>query len=83
MMMVLGFLSSVIMARILKSSGVGIFTVVTLVPAMAVSIISMGLDSANTYMIGRKKYVIKEVFSSCIPLILLLTILAKLDHYIK
>lgn len=69
-----GFITSIIIARTLKTNGLGIYTIVTLVPSIAASIISLGFDTANTYLVGKNKYTTTEVISNALSISLILII---------
>ncbi|RUA17744.1 MAG: hypothetical protein DSY55_01575, partial [Clostridia bacterium] len=58
---VLGLIVSVILARVLGRSGVGIVTLTLLFPTMIVTFVNFGVPSATVYLLGSRKYTISEV----------------------
>ncbi|MHB1041651.1 MAG: flippase [Eubacteriales bacterium] len=53
---VLGIVSTVLIARTLGPGGKGAYTILTLVPAMLALLGNLGIDIANIYLGGSKKY---------------------------
>ncbi|MDD5529614.1 MAG: oligosaccharide flippase family protein [bacterium] len=68
----------VVIARVLGPEGKGTLKLLTLVPMMIAGFATMGIDVANVYFIGKKKYDIQSIVSNsifialCISLIILL-----------
>jgi len=59
---ILGIGSSIIITRILKPEGKGIYSLAILFPTLLISLINVGIGPASVFYIGRKKYSSKEVF---------------------
>lgn len=57
----LASVTSIIIARSLGPSGKGIYSLAIMIPAMAATLISMGIDFSNMYFIGKKKYPIGSI----------------------
>jgi O-antigen/teichoic acid export membrane protein len=60
----LNLISGILIARILGPSGKGIYTMVILIPTMAIMLGNMGIDSANIHFVGKKKYALKDIISN-------------------
>ena len=72
----LGFITSIILARILGPTGKGIYALIILIPALMLKLGSLGIEAANVYFTGSKRYKIKDIVSnSLLSSILLSTIL--------
>jgi O-antigen/teichoic acid export membrane protein len=67
----LGLLTGVILARSLGPEGKGIFTIITLIPALFVMLGNFGLSQSSTYFLGQRKYTEEEVFNNLMTWILL------------
>lgn len=53
---IFSFVTGVIISRTLGPSGKGIYSIATMIPAMAALLINLGLNSSNIYYIGKKTY---------------------------
>ena len=61
---VLGLITSVILARVLGPAGKGIYALIILIPAVMLKLGSLGIEAANVYFTGSKKYKIKDIVSN-------------------
>jgi len=66
--LVLGFAVSIILARSLGKSGVGVFTLVLLFSTLTTTFVSFGTPAATTYLLGSKKYTLSETLSNTISI---------------
>jgi O-antigen/teichoic acid export membrane protein len=65
--LVFGFIVSVILARTLGKSGVGVLTLVLLFPSMTVTFVNFGVPAATVYLVGSRKYTLSEaVFNNLV-----------------
>lgn len=79
MIFALGFVASIILARVLGPGGKGIYALIVLVPALMLKLGSLGIEAANVYFTGSKQYGIKDIVSnSLFSSILLSSILISL-----
>ena len=60
----LGFVASIILARVLGPEGKGIYALIVLVPALMLNLGSLGIEVANVYFTGSKQYQIKDIVSN-------------------
>ena len=60
----LGFVASIILARVLGPGGKGIYALIVLVPALMLKLGSLGIEAANVYLAGSKQYGIKDIISN-------------------
>jgi len=75
----LGFVVSIILARVLGPGGKGIYTLIVIIPAIMLKLGSLGIEAANVYFTGSKQYGIKDIVSnSLLSGILLSSILISL-----
>lgn len=75
----LGFAASIILARVLGPEGKGIYALIILIPALMLKLGSLGIEAANVYFTGSKRYEIKDIVSnSLLSSILLGSILISL-----
>jgi O-antigen/teichoic acid export membrane protein len=65
---VFGFVGLIILARILGPEGKGIYSLVLLIPGIMITFGSFGIESANVYFVGSKKYNIQDVVSNSLIL---------------
>lgn len=65
----------IVIARFYGSEGNGVFALVLLLPNLLVSLLTMGLESANVYLLGSKKVQFNEVFFSNVFFALLITLI--------
>jgi len=72
----LGFVSLIIISRILGPEGKGIYSLILLIPGIIVTFGNFGIESSNTYFTGSKKYNLKDVVANSIFLAFSLGILA-------
>ena len=73
--LVLGFTVSIISARSLGRTGVGILTLTLLFSTMVITFVSFGVPAATIYLLGSKKYKLEEVVFSNLVLSLIQSIL--------
>ncbi len=69
---VFGFISMIIISRVLGPEGKGIYSLILLIPGLIMTFGSFGLGSGNVYFVGSKKYSIQEVVSNSLVLTILL-----------
>jgi len=60
----LGFVASIILARALGPTGRGIYALIVLIPALMLKLGSLGIEAANVYFTGNKRYEIKDIVSN-------------------
>jgi len=60
---IFGFVTMIILARILGPTGKGIYSLILLIPGLMVAFGNFGIGSANIYFIGSKKYKIQDIVS--------------------
>ena len=65
---IFGFIYLIVVARILGPEGKGIYSLILLIPGLMMVFGSFGIESANVYFIGSKKYKIQEVVANSIIL---------------
>ena len=61
---IIGFITSIILARILGPKGKGIYTLIILIPTVMLKLGSLGIEEANVYFTGSKKYKIEDMVSN-------------------
>ncbi len=61
---VLGLATSIILARALGPKGRGIYTLIILIPTIMLRLGSLGIEVANVYFTGSKKYKIEDIVSN-------------------
>lgn len=71
--MVLGFASTIIIARVLGPEKQGIYTLVVLLPNMLVTFLNVGIGPASVYYVGKQKYSIETIVSTNIFLALIIS----------
>ncbi|MCH8741620.1 oligosaccharide flippase family protein [Patescibacteria group bacterium] len=64
LLFIFGLVYLIILTRVLGPAGKGIYSLIILVPALMLSFGSLGLESANVYFIGKRKYNIKDIISN-------------------
>jgi len=60
----LGFAASIILARVLGPEGKGLYALIVLIPALMLKLGSLGIEAANVYFTGSKRYEIKDIASN-------------------
>ena len=60
----LGLITSIILARTLGPNGRGIYTLIILIPTVMLKLGSLGIEAANVYFTGSKKYELKDIVSN-------------------
>jgi len=60
----LGLIASIILARALGPTGRGIYALIVLIPAVMLKLGSLGIEAANVYFTGSKRYEIKDITSN-------------------
>lgn len=70
-----GFLSTIILARVLGPSGKGIYALIFLIPSIMISLGNLGIGGANVYFTASKKYKVKDITSNSFILSLILGVL--------
>ncbi len=61
---VLGLATSIILARALRPKGKGMYTLLILIPTVMLKLGSLGIEAANVYFTGSKKYKIEDIVSN-------------------
>lgn len=61
---VIGFGTSIILARVLGPKGKGIYALLVLIPKVMVNLGSLGIEDANVYFTGSKKYKVEDIASN-------------------
>jgi len=61
---VLGLATYIILARALGPKGKGIYTLIILIPTVMLKLGSLGIEAANVYFTGSKKYKIEDIVSN-------------------
>lgn len=74
--MILGFASSIIIARALGPEKQGIYALVVLLPNMLVTFLNVGIGSASVYYVGKRKYSIETIVSTNVFLALLISLIS-------
>ena len=69
---VLGLGTSIIVARTLGPKGKGIYTLILLIPTVMLRLGTLGIEVANVYFTGSKKYKIEDIVSNSLLSSLLL-----------
>jgi len=72
----LGFAALIIISRILGPGGKGIYSLILLIPGIAISFGNFGIGASNTYFTGNKKYTVEDIAANSIFLSFLLGLLA-------
>ena len=62
----LGFITSIILARALGPEGRGIYSLIILIPAILVKFGSSGIEAANVYFAGSRRYEIGAIVSNAL-----------------
>ena len=70
--LLIGLVTSVIMARALGPEGKGLFSLAVLVPGMVFAATNLGLGTASGYLLGRKKASFEELAGNWLSLSLLI-----------
>ena len=65
---IFGFVALIILARVLGPAGKGIYSLILLIPGLMLTFGSFGIESANVYFLGSKKYRIQDVVSNSLIL---------------
>ena len=60
----LGLITSIILARRLGPTSIGIYALIILIPKVMFKIGSLGIEVANVYFTGSKQYAIKDIVSN-------------------
>jgi len=60
----LGIIILIILVRVLGPMGKGIYALIILIPTVAIKLAGLGIEEANIYFTGSKKYLIKDIISS-------------------
>ena len=61
---IIGLITSIIIARVLGPEGQGIYSLILLFPTIILLVGSLGIEAANVYFTGSKKYEIKDILSN-------------------
>ncbi len=72
---ILGLGSLIIISRILGPEGKGIYSLIILIPGLMMVFSNFGIDAANIYFVGKKKYKIENVVSNSLVLAIVLGII--------
>lgn len=70
-----GLVYLIVLARVLGPEGKGIHSLILLIPGLIMIFGSFGVESANVYFVGTKKYPLRDVVSNSIILSVLLGVL--------
>lgn len=89
LILVFGVILMIILARALGPEGKGIYALIILVPTLAIKLAGFGIEEANVYFTGSKKYLDKELvsasfacaFSLGVLLILLFLVISLFDFF--
>lgn len=60
----LGIITSIILARVLGPTGKGIYALIILIPTIMLKLGSLGIEAANVYFTGSKKYEVRDIVSN-------------------
>lgn len=60
----LGIITSIILARVLGPTGKGIYTLIILIPTVMLKLGCLGIEAANVYFTGSKKYEVRDIVSN-------------------
>jgi O-antigen/teichoic acid export membrane protein len=71
---IFGFAASIILARILGPTGKGIYSLILLIPGLLLTFGSFGIESANVYFVGSRKYKIEDIVSNSLILAFFLSV---------
>jgi O-antigen/teichoic acid export membrane protein len=72
----LGFATNVALARLLGASGKGVVTIARLFPFFVGMIIALGIDDANVFLLGSRRFRHRNVFSNTLYLTLTVGLVA-------
>jgi len=61
---ILALISSIILARVLGPKGKGIYALIVLIPKTMLKLGTLGIEAANVYFTGSKKYKVKDIVSN-------------------
>jgi len=78
---ILALISSIILARVLGPKGRGIYALIILIPKMMLKLGSLGIEAANVYFTGSKKYKVKDIISNSLLCSILLGFILILLFY--
>jgi len=79
---IFGFLSLVIISRVLGPEGRGIYSLILIIPALMIAFGNFGIDSSNVYLTGKNKYKIEDIVSNSIIFSALLGIILVLIFWL-
>ena len=79
---IFGFIGLIILARVLGPTGKGIYSLILLIPTLMLTLGSFGIESANVYFIGSRKYKTQDVAFNSLVLSFLLGIILILIFWI-
>lgn len=60
----LGLLSSIIIARVLGPEGNGMYQLIVLLPTTLMTLLNFGVGTSSVYYIGQKKYEVKDIIKT-------------------
>lgn len=72
----IGLLSTIIIARLLGPSGNGMYSLVTLLPTMLLTMLNFGIGSSSVYFVGKKKYPLQTILKTNTLIGLLLSLVS-------
>jgi O-antigen/teichoic acid export membrane protein len=72
----LGLLTTVLIARILGPEKQGMYSLIILLPNMLVTFMNLGISSSTVYYIGKRKYNLQTVFTSNVILALAISLIS-------
>lgn len=76
------FAAGIIVARVLGAEGNGLVALLILIPTMIVTLGNLGIDKANGYLVGAKKYSPETLLGNAMFLTLTLTLLIGLVYWL-
>ena len=74
--LLLGIVTSIIIARVIGPKGKGIHTLAILLPMLLITFANFGIGPASVYYIGKKKYALQEIFGGNIIFSILISVSA-------
>jgi len=75
MVFIFSLVSLIVLARVLGPTGKGIYSLILLIPGLLFTFGSFGIESANVYFVGSRKYKIQDVVSNSLILPFILGII--------
>lgn len=60
----IGLLATVIIARVLGPKGTGVYSLVTLLPTMLMTLLNFGVGSSSVYFVGKKRFALGDILKT-------------------